>query len=85
MSAVNKPLHKDLSFWIVAVTLVGAATATQLYFGIPWFADRLAQAQPAPRCLKMPSAQVTPVLGAQPPVKTSPDAISEGATMTKTN
>lgn len=49
MSDVNKPLHKDLSFWIVAVTLVGAATATQLYFGLPWFSQRLAQSRPAPR------------------------------------
>jgi hypothetical protein len=37
MNAVNKPLHKDLSFWIVAVVLVGAASAAQLYYGIPWF------------------------------------------------
>ena len=44
-----KPLHKDLSFWIVAVVLVGAASATQLYFGIPWFTQRLVQVQPAPR------------------------------------
>jgi uncharacterized protein (TIGR03435 family) len=49
MNAANKPLHKDFSFWIVAVVLVGAASATQLYFGLPWFTQRLAQVQPAPR------------------------------------
>ena len=49
MKAANKPLHKDLSFWIVAVVLAGAASATQLYFGVPWFSQRLAQARPAPR------------------------------------
>lgn len=48
MNVPNKPLHKDISFWIVAVVLVGAASATQLYFGIPWFTQRLAQVQPAP-------------------------------------
>lgn len=48
-TANNKPLHKDLSFWIVAVVLVGTASAAQLYFGIPWFSQRLAQARPAPR------------------------------------
>jgi len=48
-----KPLHKDLSFWIVAMVLVGAASATQLYFGIPWFTQRLAQVQPAPRSGQM--------------------------------
>jgi len=49
MSAVNQPIHKDVSFWIVAVTLVGAATAVQLYFGLPWFSQKYAQSQPAPR------------------------------------
>jgi hypothetical protein len=49
MAAPAKPLHKDLSFWVVAVVLVGAASATQLYFGVPWFSQRLAQARPAPR------------------------------------
>lgn len=48
-AANNKPLHKDPSFWIVAVVLVGAASAAQLYFGVPWFSQRLAQMQPAPR------------------------------------
>ena len=48
MKAANKPLHKDLSFWIVAVVLVGATSAAQLYFGVPWFTERLALAQPAP-------------------------------------
>ena len=52
MNAVNKPLHKDLSFWIVAVVLVSAASATQLYYGIPWFNQRLAQARPAPRSVQ---------------------------------
>src|ERR1035437_6289038 len=48
-----KPLHKDLSFWIVAVVLVGAASAAQLYFGVPRFTQRLALAQPAPRSGQM--------------------------------
>lgn len=52
MNATNQPLHKDPSFWIVAVVLVGAASATQLYFGVPWFSQRLAQAQPAPRSVQ---------------------------------
>ena len=57
MSDVDKPLHKDLSFWIVAVTLVGAATATQLYFGLPWFSQRLAQSRPAPRSVQSDQAR----------------------------
>jgi uncharacterized protein (TIGR03435 family) len=46
---MSKPLHKDLSFWIVVVTLVGAADVAQLYFGLPWFKDKIVAAQPAPR------------------------------------
>jgi uncharacterized protein (TIGR03435 family) len=46
---MNKPLHKDLSFWIVVVTLVGAADVAQLYFGLPWFKERILAAQPAAR------------------------------------
>ncbi len=48
-NAPVRPLHKDVSFWIVAVVLVGAASAAQLYFGVPWFSQRLALVQPAPR------------------------------------
>jgi len=46
---MSKPLHKDLSFWIVVVTLVGAADVAQLYFGLPWFKDKIISAQPAAR------------------------------------
>ena len=46
---MNKPLHKDPSFWIVAVTLVVAADAAQFHFGSLWFAQKLAQRKPAPR------------------------------------
>ncbi len=52
MNAQDKPLHKDPSFWIVAVVLVSAASATQLYYGIPWFTQRLLQAQSAPRSMQ---------------------------------
>lgn len=51
-SAAGKPLHKDLSFWIVAVTLVGAATGIQLYFGLPWFSQKYLQAHHAPRSVR---------------------------------
>jgi hypothetical protein len=60
MNAADKPLQKDLSFWIVAVVLVGAATAAQLYFGVPWFAQRLAQVRPAPRSLTSAAATTRP-------------------------
>lgn len=61
-NAVDKPLQRDPSFWIVAVVLVGAATALQLYFGVPWFQQRLALVKPAPRSLpvQQPSVVVRP-------------------------
>ena len=62
MNAANKPLHKDPSFWIVAVTLLGAATVAQLYFGIPWFTQRLALARPAPRTVASQPDVVRPNL-----------------------
>jgi uncharacterized protein (TIGR03435 family) len=46
---MSKPLHKDISFWIVVVTLVGAADVAQIYFGLPWFKNRILAAQPAAR------------------------------------
>jgi len=61
MAAVNKPLQKDPSFWIVAVVLVGAAVASQLYFGIPWFAQRLEQSRLAPRIMPLSPEVSTPV------------------------
>jgi uncharacterized protein (TIGR03435 family) len=62
MNAANKPLQKDPSFWIVAVTLVGAATVAQLYFGIPWFTQRLARARPAPRTVQSQPDVARPTL-----------------------
>lgn len=46
---MNKPLHKDPSFWIVAVVLVVAADLTQLRYGVPWFLNKVMQMQSAPR------------------------------------
>jgi uncharacterized protein (TIGR03435 family) len=46
---MNKPLLKDPSFWIVAVTLVAAADLIQLNFGVPWLQQRAAAVRPAPR------------------------------------
>lgn len=46
---MSKPLHKDISFWTVAIVLVGAANILQLSHGIPWFKQRLADSKPAPR------------------------------------
>jgi uncharacterized protein (TIGR03435 family) len=45
----SKVLHKDLSFWIVIVTLVGAADVPQVYFGFPWFQEKLLASRPALR------------------------------------
>jgi len=44
-----KPLHRDLSFWIVVLTLAGAADLAQLDYGLPWINTRWLAAQPAPR------------------------------------
>ena len=46
---MNKPLHKDPSFWIVALTLVGAANVAQFNFGIPWLHEKIVASKPAPR------------------------------------
>src|SRR6185312_13755416 len=46
---MSKPLLKDPSFWIVAVTLVVAADIIQLNFGVPWLEARKAELRPAPR------------------------------------
>jgi uncharacterized protein (TIGR03435 family) len=43
-----KPPHKDLSFWIVVVTLVGAADGAQLYYGVPWLHQKILDSRPAP-------------------------------------
>jgi uncharacterized protein (TIGR03435 family) len=50
---MNKPLLKDRSFWIVAVTLVVAVDLIQLNFGIPWLQERAAAIRPAPRMTNM--------------------------------
>ena len=46
---MKKPLHKDPSFWIVAITLVGAANVAQFNFGVPWLREKMAAGRPAPR------------------------------------
>lgn len=46
---MKKPLHKDRSFWIVAITLVGAANLVQFNLGVPWLRERVAAMRPAPR------------------------------------
>jgi uncharacterized protein (TIGR03435 family) len=46
---MSKPLHKDASFWIVAITLVGVANVVQLNLGVPWLQQRAAAIRPAPR------------------------------------
>ena len=46
---MNKPLHKDRSFWIVAITLVVAANVAQFNFGVPWLQEKMASSRPAPR------------------------------------
>ena len=46
---MNKPLYKDPSFWIVALTLIGAANLAQFYYGVPWLKQRVAASRPAPR------------------------------------
>jgi len=65
---MSKPLHKDPSFWIVVVTLVGAANLAQIYFGVPWFQEKLRAARPAPRAPDAPvqAAQRGDVIFQQP-------------------
>jgi len=46
---MSKPLHKDPSFWIVVVTLIGAANVAQFYFGVPWLREKVVASRPAPR------------------------------------
>lgn len=48
-ATANKPLLKDPSFWIVVITLMGAANLAQLYYGLPWFTGKWRESQPAPR------------------------------------
>lgn len=55
-----KPLPKDISFWIVVVTLVGAANWAQIYFGAPWLQQKLAAAQPAKISAAAASVDVRP-------------------------
>ena len=55
------PLHKDISFWIVVVTLVGAADTAQLYYGLPWLRDKIIAAQSAPRWSIPPLAHPIPL------------------------
>jgi len=55
------PLHKDISFWIVVVTLVGAADTAQLYYGLPWLRDKIIAAHPAPRMANPPPAHLNTV------------------------
>jgi uncharacterized protein (TIGR03435 family) len=46
---MNKPLHKDPSFWIVAIVALGFANVAQLSLALPWFKQKLLAMQPAPR------------------------------------
>jgi hypothetical protein len=46
---MNKPLHKDPSFWIVAIVALGFANAGQLSLAVPWFKEKLLAMRPAPR------------------------------------
>jgi len=63
---MSKPLLKDPSFWIVAVTLVMAADLVQLNFGVPWLQARKAELRPAPRMTNV-------VMQARARVDASPD------------
>jgi hypothetical protein len=58
---MSKPLHKDLSFWIVAITLVTAANVAQLYFAVPWLQGRVAASRSAPRMKNLMPFSVPPV------------------------
>jgi len=62
---MNKPLLKDRSFWIVAITLVVAADLIQLNYGVPWLKQRAAATRPAPRMTNMVMQSRT-ALGEQP-------------------
>lgn len=62
---MSKPLLKDPSFWIVAVTLVVAADLVQFNFGLPWLQERIAARKPAPRMTNM-VAQSRMALGSSP-------------------
>ena len=55
---MSKPLHKNPSFWIVAVTLVVAADVAQFYFGVPWLTQKLAGDKQAPRIALGPASGV---------------------------
>lgn len=46
---MDKPLHKDLSFWIVAVVALGFANVAQLSIALPWFKAKVVAMRPAPR------------------------------------
>ena len=46
---MNKPLHKDPSFWIVAVVSLGFAVWGQWTVGAPWVTARLKEMKPAER------------------------------------
>lgn len=46
---MNKPLHKDPSFWIVALVSLGFAVWGQWTVGAPWVTARLQEMQPAVR------------------------------------
>jgi uncharacterized protein (TIGR03435 family) len=46
---MSKPLHKDISFWTVAIVLAGAANVAQFSFAVPWFKQRRSESKPAPR------------------------------------
>jgi uncharacterized protein (TIGR03435 family) len=54
----NKPLHKDLSFWIVAATLLVVANAVQYQYGFPWFIKKVADMKPAPRVEAGPAEEI---------------------------
>ena len=52
---ISKPLHKDRSFWIVVVTVLVGINALQLQFTLPWFRQRLAARETAPRDTNAPA------------------------------
>lgn len=64
---MSKPLVKDPSFWIVAITLVVAADLVQLNFGVPWLQERRAEIKPAPRMMNGVMPSRSPLILAQAP------------------
>lgn len=74
----NKPLLKDPSFWIVVITLVGAVNLAQLYYGLPWLAEKWQASRPAPRIRQAATRLAGEAKGTRlvPATKSSPAASS---------